>query len=307
MLDSLRFSLKKILKRTKNVQPLPVAPDKKEIIVSNKISSDGEIPKIIWTYWEGEIPSLVKICYDSMKINQSDFQLNILNKNNLTDFLDTDFSVYSYERPSFFSDHIRLLLLEKYGGIWIDASILVTEPLNWIAELSSHYKVSFIANYNTSLMIPEGKPMIESFFLASSPNNSLVKESLRVWENWLTSSDALNFFKKKPNYRLLKQNFTPFLEKYLYIHMCFQEVLNSQDCNYLVINSKDDTLFYQSHLTTEDHNLELAENLLLKERPSKIARLIKITFHERARISTFIDHKCYRKDSLLAMYINNNQ
>ena len=32
------------------------------------------------------------------------------------------------------ADFIRLSLLEKYGGIWVDASIFLTEDFNWFLK-----------------------------------------------------------------------------------------------------------------------------------------------------------------------------
>ena len=42
----------------------------------------SHIPKIIWTFWEGDNNVVVNMCIDSWKYNNPDYDIRILNKSN---------------------------------------------------------------------------------------------------------------------------------------------------------------------------------------------------------------------------------
>ena len=92
--------------------------------------------RIIWQYWAqgyDDVPPIVKECLESVEKYAGDFTLVRLTDENLQDYLDLpDFvcqkrqSVYS---RAFFSDLLRLMLLKTYGGIWMDATIMLSGPI----------------------------------------------------------------------------------------------------------------------------------------------------------------------------------
>ena len=101
----------------------------KEILWGNGVENTEEIPKIIWLFWDGEITSpVVKACVANLKFYLPDFKITILNKENLKKYLCEDETVMQEALPlANYTDLIRLALLHKFGGIWLDASILITE------------------------------------------------------------------------------------------------------------------------------------------------------------------------------------
>lgn len=93
--------------------------------------------QIIWQYWaQGYdsklLPELVKICLDSVEKNTGDYKLIRLSDKNLSEYIDlppyieTKRGVMSYAH---FADLLRLILLATYGGVWLDASTLLTGKL----------------------------------------------------------------------------------------------------------------------------------------------------------------------------------
>lgn len=105
------------------VDPLPVA--KKEL------GTD----KIIWQYWAqgyDDVPKEVQECLDSIEKYAGEYKVIRLQDNNLDEYLDIPEyikekrNVYSY---AFFSDLLRVLLLSTYGGLWLDATVLLSGPI----------------------------------------------------------------------------------------------------------------------------------------------------------------------------------
>jgi hypothetical protein len=95
--------------------------------------------KIIWQYWgqqnlDAPLPPVVQHCFDAVDKYKEDYQVIRLNDANISDYLDFPSFVwnengdYKFSRV-FFSDLLRLALLQNYGGVWIDATILLTGPL----------------------------------------------------------------------------------------------------------------------------------------------------------------------------------
>lgn len=95
--------------------------------------------RIIWQYWgQGEndenLPEVVKLCFESVDKYKGDFTLIRLNDNNITEYL--QFPTYLVNKiqsgklsRTFFSDILRLALLYHYGGVWLDATILLSDSL----------------------------------------------------------------------------------------------------------------------------------------------------------------------------------
>ena len=94
--------------------------------------------KYAWScWWQGmeEAPDLIKACSNSLKRYLPDeVELVIITKDNYRDYVDfPQWIIDKVENGSVtlttFSDVIRASLLYKYGGIWLDSTILLTEKL----------------------------------------------------------------------------------------------------------------------------------------------------------------------------------
>lgn len=94
--------------------------------------------KIIWQYWgQGikNLPDVVQLCFASVNQYQEDFIVIRLDDDNIHDYLDFPNFVWQKRnnpefKPVFFSDLLRLALLYYYGGVWIDATIVLTNQLD---------------------------------------------------------------------------------------------------------------------------------------------------------------------------------
>lgn len=95
--------------------------------------------KIIWQFWgQGwdfeKLPDVVKISYKSVEKYKKDYEIIHLNMNNINDYLEIPAYILKKVEDkkmgfAHFTDIIRLALLYNYGGVWIDATILLTDYL----------------------------------------------------------------------------------------------------------------------------------------------------------------------------------
>ncbi len=102
------------------------------------VKSHLEGKKIIWQYWgqgiDENLPELVKICFESIDHYCIDYEIIRLDDNSIKQYINLpDYAWDHMGKPKFkhvfFSDLLRLALLQAYGGVWIDATILLTGPL----------------------------------------------------------------------------------------------------------------------------------------------------------------------------------
>ena len=100
---------------------------------SSSNTTQTSIPdkKIIWSYWETapgkKKPGYIDLCQQSMMQNCGKcFQINILNEQSVYQYLPElrkkDLSKLEIPHKV---DYYRYCLLEKYGGVWIDADMLI--------------------------------------------------------------------------------------------------------------------------------------------------------------------------------------
>lgn len=88
----------------------------------------------IWVCWlqgEENMPEIIRICYKSILKHAAGNSVNLITEQNLQNYIEVPDFVNEYLRQgkisrTHYADYIRIMLLAKYGGMWIDASILVT-------------------------------------------------------------------------------------------------------------------------------------------------------------------------------------
>lgn len=95
--------------------------------------------KIIWQYWGQGIdnkllPEIVKSCFNSIDTFKDDYIVIRLDDSSIKEYLEIPEFILQKKSngdlsPAFFSDILRLSLLYHYGGIWIDATMLLTDKI----------------------------------------------------------------------------------------------------------------------------------------------------------------------------------
>lgn len=186
----------------------------------------NKAPKKIWTYLDNidKIPKAIKLCMESWKKYNPDYEIIILTKQNYKGYVNIPLEIASHinfkDSPTRFSDVLRLWTLTEHGGIWCDSSILLKAPLaEWMfpkyAEFSGFYIDSF-TNIQES-------PVIENWFLAANKGSPFIKkwrDEFTQMTNFLTVEDYIKSRKK------MGVHFQGISDPhYLAIHIAAQKVL----------------------------------------------------------------------------------
>lgn len=91
--------------------------------------------KVIWQYWAqgyDEVPSVVKECLDSVDRWRGEYRVIRLHDGNISDYIELpDYiqTVRGNVSKAYFSDLLRVCLLSVYGGLWLDATVLLSAPI----------------------------------------------------------------------------------------------------------------------------------------------------------------------------------
>lgn len=139
---------------------------------------EEEARRLIWTYWnEDPIPDFISKCIDTWRKENPEYTVNIVTNENLENFVGSDeaqaIKNWKYnDSPQRMSDLVRLSVLSKYGGVWLDASIICYESLDWVfTENPKKSKVFSIPELST-----ETDPLIESWFISCEPGDQFVTQ-----------------------------------------------------------------------------------------------------------------------------------
>lgn len=158
------------------------------------------IPKIIWSYWDNpEVPEFIADCKKNWAKFAPNYEIKQLNRNNIENYVNMPEnwqSLKSYRQ----ADVLRLKLLEKYGGIWMDASILLLDNPDKFVDGD----ITLFTTPSTT----QNNPVYENWFIASTKGNEIIKKWIVEVEKAIkdpkeyieSSSDYNNKLVKIPNY-----------------------------------------------------------------------------------------------------------
>lgn len=114
----------------------PMMPERKAYYTSRALERHRS--GIIWFCWlQGleNAPEIVKVCYSSLQKHLGDREIKVIDGANWTEYVELpEHIIQRWEKkqipPANFSDLLRLELLIRYGGTWIDATVLCTGKEN---------------------------------------------------------------------------------------------------------------------------------------------------------------------------------
>lgn len=107
---------------------------KKKILKLDSKEGTGKLSNKVWWCWlqgEENAPPLQKKCLKSLRENLKDREIIVITSENLYDYIDfPDYIKEKYKKGlisnTHFSDLIRLELLIRYGGTWVDSTAYFT-------------------------------------------------------------------------------------------------------------------------------------------------------------------------------------
>ena len=155
-----------------------------------------EIIKTIWVCWfQGlkQAPEIVQRCVASIKLHMPEYEICILTAENIFDFVTLPEPIIrKYQRGTIththFSDILRTALLVQHGGIWLDATVLLTDAI----PLQMAEQPLFMLQNSTLSSIPH---FASSWFIVSRKGHPVMKRMLELLsEYWQKETVLVDYF-----------------------------------------------------------------------------------------------------------------
>lgn len=168
-----------------------------DLAVKEPFQKSGAGERIIWQYWHQgreNAPLLIQKCFESVEKFESDKKINVLSFATIKDYVELPQKYYdllnSGKIPiAIFSDILRLYLLEKFGGCWIDTTIYLTDKIPqavWDSDFCTVQK-----DPHTDLQ--ENK--MSCYFIRAKKESANLQAIKRAIESYWNENDFLiNYF-----------------------------------------------------------------------------------------------------------------
>jgi len=198
------------------------------------------LPKIVWMYWDTtDLPPLINMIKIHNISRLAGWEIKYLNKDNIINYIHPD--EYPKKFDTLISQHkadwIRLALLSKYGGTWIDAAIIINDThaidklYNNTFAIKSQFTGFSFKNYEPNTLSNKGVSLyIENWFIMAPVNSIIIKLWLAQFEKAIHMGFPAykNYLTKKwvdysKIYDSEKED-----DVYLTQHACIQYVLQRQ-------------------------------------------------------------------------------
>lgn len=155
----------------------------------------------VWVCWlQGmeNAPALVQKCYESLKANLTGKEITVITAENMADFV--DFPPYILEKwkkgiitNTHLTDLLRLELLIRHGGMWLDSTVLCTRPVD---QIPAYYFDSELFLYQCLKPGRDGHSHLCSSWLMSAKTNSKILMATRqlCYRYWEKENNMLDYF-----------------------------------------------------------------------------------------------------------------
>jgi len=233
----------------------------------SKLNRSSKVPNIIWSYWDDPdtVPDVVKLAHLSWRRYNPGYTIRLLDKHSIFKYFSRSDLPLCFNRliHEHQADIIRIILLDIYGGYWIDSSMIFFRPLSTIFPVQ--HNVEFGGYYIKSKTTLPKYPVIENWFIMCSPNSRFI----RRWRNELLSTVVNRFMyaMRRLLFGVDYQNIGS--PAYLVMHGCAQVIMqrygfrdfylcDAEATAFLphVINSWDGTRLGAYLVSTESYSLD---------------------------------------------------
>ena len=166
-------------------------------------TSNNPISDKVFTCWlQDDIPDLVQLCIRSIKKFYPD--LILISEKNADEYISIpDYIWEKYRKgiipPAKFANYIRVALLSKFGGMWIDSTSFLTSPVpKYILKSDLFFFRNFSFKYDDdpNQIIPRAIfSSFSNYFICSKQNNYIMRLMKKFFEEyWLENDFVCNYF-----------------------------------------------------------------------------------------------------------------
>lgn len=143
----------------------------KDAVYPESQSFDNRMIWVCWLQGEVKMPEIVRTCYKSVRANADGREVVLITSDNVEKYISIPKFIKDKVNNGKMSrthlaDYIRISLLKNYGGLWIDATVLVTDKINIDCKLpffsikQKPDSIHFVSQYRWAVWILGCSPQI---------------------------------------------------------------------------------------------------------------------------------------------------
>ena len=169
-----------------------------EFVQFNQNDASGMNPKVIWFCWLQGIenaPSIVKKCYDSIK-KIEDYEVRVVTAENIGEYIELPEFIEEKHRKGIignahYADIVRLELLLKHGGTWIDSTVFCSNK-----QIPEFYLQSDLFVFRILKPGLDGHNISASnWFISARQNNKILKLTRDLlYEYWKKNDSLIDYY-----------------------------------------------------------------------------------------------------------------
>jgi hypothetical protein len=153
----------------------------------------------VWICWfQGmeQAPALVQRCYKSVKENMPDREIVLITSENMADYVQfPDYIIEKWKKGQITHTHmtdlLRLELLIKYGGMWLDATVFCSS-----SDIPDYFFDSDLFFFQCLKPGRDGhSSYISSWLMSAKTNNKLLMATRHLcYEYWKQNKEMVDYF-----------------------------------------------------------------------------------------------------------------
>ncbi len=245
---------------------------------------DTPIPKVIWTYWHASPPpEFIQACLENWQRCAPDHEIRLLDRDSALNWLPALRADFDELPPYRQADWLRIQLLARHGGVWMDASILLARNLDWLHQQRERRSASYVGFYIDRFTTRPDQPIVENWLMAAAPGCPFTRDLADAFDSALDEgADAwLARLASQDRTRPVVQGMDASMQRYLLMHVVAAELLDRHTDAYrlVLMRAEDGPLAWLSQVGWRKTHLYV--RIALTPCPRRLPALLKLRGNDR--------------------------
>ncbi|WP_457424998.1 glycosyltransferase family 32 protein [Roseateles sp. P5_E7] len=262
-------------------------PERTRETVVGSARFDVPIPKVIWTYWHAAPPpDFIVACLENWQRFAPDHEIRLLHRDSALDWLPAlraDFDTLPAYRQA---DWLRIQLLARHGGVWMDASMLLARDLNWLHRQRAHRAASYVGFYIDRFTTRPEQPMVENWLMAAAPGCPFTRALADAFDQALDegAETVLARLAEQGRSARVVQGLDHDLQRYLLMHVTAADLLDrrADEFRLALLRAEDGPLAWLSGVGWRKTHLLV--RLALTPCPRRMPAVLKLRGNDRSLV-----------------------
>lgn len=259
-------------------------PERTREAVVGEARFSAPIPRIIWTYWHAAPPpDFIQGCLENWQRFAPDHEIRRLDRNSALNWLPalrTDFDALPAYRQA---DWLRIQLLARHGGVWMDASMLLACDLDWLHQQRERCAASYVGFYIDRFTTRPDQPIVENWLMAAAPGCPFARALADAFDQALDEGAEAVLARLAEQGRTARvlQALDPDSQRYLLMHVVVADLLDRHAAAYrlVLLRAEDGPFAWLSRVGWRKTHLYV--RIGLTPCPRRLPALLKLRGNDR--------------------------